>query len=71
MINWTTLRCLDVPMSTAGIVIGELSAISGISRSQLERINAGMAPRFATSKAIELAMQGHSTPRIIRKGSKA
>ena len=58
-------------MNAAGISIGKLSSLSGVSRSQLQRINNGMAPRFATLRAIEAALLGQTKRHVVAERAAA
>ena len=43
-------------MDATGVMTGLLSAESGVSRSQIQRIRKGMAPRMDTAAAIQAAL---------------
>lgn len=43
-------------MRKAGIRTGQLAEASGISRSQIQRIKRGMAPRMDTQAALNAAL---------------
>jgi predicted transcriptional regulator len=70
MIDWTRPGCLTALLDSGGLTLSELSNRSGVTRSQLQRINGGMAPRFATQRAIEAAFKGQCTPPNPRPNAK-
>lgn len=47
---------LDREMAAAGIRTGELAEASSVSRSQIQRIRKGMAPRMNTLTAINAGL---------------
>jgi transcriptional regulator with XRE-family HTH domain len=47
---------LERAMRSAGIRTGQLAEASGVSRSQIQRIKRGMAPRMDTQAALNVAL---------------
>jgi predicted transcriptional regulator len=47
---------LERTMSAAGIQTGQLAQISGVSRSQIQRIRKGMPPRLGTLRRLSVAL---------------
>lgn len=50
-------RWLDRAMREAGVRTGQLAEISNVSRSQIQRIRRGSAPRMDTMVALQAALR--------------
>lgn len=48
---------LDRAMKEAGVRTGKLAEISNVSRSQIQRIRRGSAPRMDTMLALQVALR--------------
>ena len=55
-------RWLADAMTAKGIQTGDLADASGVSRSQIQRIRNGMAPRMDTLVALQSALDAVSAP---------